>query len=464
LANTIPNFTLTYLPSRRHHTTLTLPVHGSAMAAAADRTTIALLHRRAGWGLAPGELEARLVDGVTATIERLVDPDTSGVAASGDPWSAVELTDPRPGPRASDADKKQAREQSRQQSEAAIGAWLDHLVVTPRPLEDWMAWFWHGHFVSGLDKVKAPQLMVQQLRSFRALAFAPFAELVKAATVDPAMLLYLDGGSSTGRTPNENYGRELLELFTIGAGQFTEADVQAGAKALTGWTIDRRTGASEFDAARHDDDAQHYLGMDGVHDVDTVVHAATSHPACARFVTGKLARAILGAGVDAAVIDDLARTFAASGLDTRVLVRAILKAAAEGHAVGAVAQPVPWLVAAQRATGATLATRARLERLRAAGQVPMRPPNVAGWPIGAAWFGASTVVARLDLASALVTSVPDDNSALDAATRFDLDALADALGHPEGFGAATRTALGQVRSDHRAVLAIALASPELSLC
>src|SRR5438445_8525661 len=186
-------------------------------------TADALLARRVGWGVA-------------ATIDELLDPAAHGIAAAPDPWAGIDLTPPRPGPNASAAEKQQARRTERQQSEAAINAWLDHLASTPRPLEDWMAWFWHGHFVSGLDKVKSPILLVQQLRTFRSLALAPFPALVRAVTVDPAMLLYLDGASSTGTQPNENYGRELLELFTLGAGNYSEDDVKAGARALTGWT------------------------------------------------------------------------------------------------------------------------------------------------------------------------------------------------------------------------------------
>jgi uncharacterized protein (DUF1800 family) len=349
-----------------------------------DRATIALLHRRAGWGLAPGELDARAADGVDATVDRLVDPDAHGVPVSPDPWDGLDLTPPRPGPDATQAEKQQARQAERGQAEAAIGAWLDHLAATPRPLEEWMAWFWHSHLVSGLDKVKSPFLMVQQLRTYRTRAFAPLPELLRAATTDPAMLLYLDGNTSTGAHPNENYGRELLELFALGLDQYTEADVQAGAKALTGWTIEKGTGRSTFARARHDDSAQQYLGVANVHDVDSVIAAVTAHEACAPFVAGKLARTILGPDLDGGLVQELASTFASSGLDTRVLVRAILEAAVAGQARPTFVQPVPWLVAAQRATGSTLSRRARLGGLKAAGQVPMMPPNVAGWPLGAA--------------------------------------------------------------------------------
>src|SRR5689334_14441946 len=108
------------------------------------RSTIALLHRRAGWGLAPGELDARVADGVAATVDRLVDPDGHGVDGSPDPWDGLDLTPPRPGPNATPDEKKQARQVERDQSEQAIVAWLDHLAATPRPLAEWMGWFWHG--------------------------------------------------------------------------------------------------------------------------------------------------------------------------------------------------------------------------------------------------------------------------------------------------------------------------------
>jgi uncharacterized protein (DUF1800 family) len=429
----------------------------------ANRETIAWLLRRAGWGPAPGELDDRIADGVAATIDRLVDPDGHGVPKAPDPWANVDFTLPAVGRNGSQAARARVRAKARAQTEEAIGAWLDHLVATTNPLVEWMAWFWHGHFVSGIDKVHYPAQMVQQLRTYRSLALAPFPQLVRAATVDPAMLVYLDGATSTGTNPNENYGRELLELFTLGIGNYTENDVQAGARALTGWTAPRHSGKSQFERLRHDDTPQTYLGVQGVHDVDSVVAAVTNHPQCAPFIAGKLARAILGTTVDQSLVNQLAMEFRSSALDTRVLVRSILRAGANGEGVESVNEPVPWLVSAQRATGAALSDARRLQSLRAAGQLPFHPPNVAGWPMGTTWFGASTVVARYDLASALVQSTADNNGAFAAARAFDLDALADALGRPNGFSAPTRAALSQVKGDGRGVLALALASPDLAV-
>src|SRR5262249_14058836 len=191
----------------------------------------------------------------------------------------------------------------------------------------------------------------------------------------------------------------------------------------------------------------------GGHDVDTVLDAVTNHPKCPQFIAEKLATAILGQDVDQGLVDQFASDFAASKLDTAVLVRSILEAGVAGHGVDAVTEPVPWLVAAQRATGAQLPAEQRLRGLRAAGQLPLYPPNVAGWPRGPTWFGASTVVARYDLAGEIADNTPASNAASAAARSFDLDALADALGHPNGFSATTKTALSQVKGNGRSVLA-----------
>ena len=219
--------------------------------------------------------------------------------------------------------------------------------------------------------------------------------------------------------------------------------MQAGARALTGWTVQANSGKSRFVPSRHDDAPQLYLSQDGVHDVDTVVQAVTSNPACPTFIAGELATAILGPNLNSSLIAQFAQVFVQSELDTRTLVRAILEAGTQGNALKAVNQPVPWLVAAQRATQGTMPSASRVGQLRAAGQLPMFPPNVAGWPDDTTWLGASTLVARYDLARSIVQTIPTNNPAHVAARAFDLDSLADALGRPEGFTAPTSAAIAQ---------------------
>jgi len=409
--------------------------------------TVSQLHRRAGFGLTPAERGAAVQRGVDAEVARLLDPGGAGIAAPDDAWTGVDLSF--------------TQGQVTATAIEMVHGWIGRMVATPRPLEERMAWFWHGHFVSALAKVRLPLAMATQIRLFQRAGLGSFPALVKAATVDPAMLLYLDGTTSTGAAPNENYGREVLELFTLGRGNYTEADVHAGAVALTGWHVDRADPSTAvFAPRRHDDSPQTYLGRPDVHDVDSVVAAITAQPACASFVAAKVGRAILGSNVDASVVADLAARFTASGLDVRVLLAATLEKLVAGvDGGGVVLAPVPWLVMALRATGSTLAARPMVAGLRAAGQVPLLPPNVGGWPAGDAWYGSATVVARFDLAGAVATAAPADNPAVVAAAAGDTDELAVALGLPTPFGPATGAALKGV-GDARSRLVIALTSPE----
>jgi uncharacterized protein (DUF1800 family) len=409
--------------------------------------TVARLHRRAGFGLAAGDLDGAVERGVDAEVARLLDPAAAGVPAPADAWDGVDLTFAKGAVAATAVDM--------------VHGWINRMITTARPLEERVAWFWHGHFVSALSKVRLPVAMATQIRLFQTAGLGSFPALVKAVTVDPAMLLYLDGTTSTGAAPNENYGREVLELFTLGRGNYTEADVHAGAVALTGWHVDRSDPSkAAFAPRRHDDSPQTYLGTTGVHDVDTVVAAITAQPACAAFVAGKIARDVLGGSVGADVVADLAARFTASGLDIRTLVAATIDKLVGGvDGGGVVLAPVPWLVAAMRATGATLTPRPLAAALKAAGQVPLLAPNVGGWPRGDAWYGSATVVARFDLAAAIATAAPADNPAVAAAAAGDGGALANALGLPAPFGAMTAAALAAV-SDARSRLVIALTSPE----
>jgi uncharacterized protein (DUF1800 family) len=414
-----------------------------------ERAALATLQRRMAFGFGPGEWDAAVARGAAVTVDALIDPDAASVAAPADPWDAARIGDGRA---------------ARPVIVYLVDAWLTRMVTTPRPLVEWMAWFWHGHFVSAFPKLKEPLYAVTQLRLFQESGLGSFPALLRAVTVDPAMLVYLDGRSSSGRAPNENYGREMIELFSLGVGNYTELDVEAAARALTGWVA--RTpkdgpadGAATFSARRHDDSPQHFLGRDGVHDVDTVVDAVCAHPACATFVAGKLARAALGPRVDDATIAGLAATFSARGLDIRALTRAVVDAIVAGVDGGPVVlAPVPWLVMAQKATGAHLDASVRVAGLRDAGQVPTMAPNVSGWPSGDAWYSSASVVARFNLASVIADNAPPGNPAVVAAESGDLDALAAALG-VTAFAAATAGALHKVE-DRSSRLVLALTAPE----
>lgn len=425
-----------------------------------DRSAIAWLHRRVGFGLAPGELDRLEKLGVDAVVDRLVDPNRHGVAAVRDPWQGLRLSY-----------TGASNPNYRSEAYASIGAWMDHLATTGRPTESWLTWFWHNHFPTAIAKVRLAGLMVTQLRLFQRAGAGSFPALLRGVTIDPAMLVWLDGRDNTRRTPNENYGREVMELFALGVGHYTEADVKACAAALSGWKLVPGTPTSRFVAAQHDPAPQRLLGRT-VRDLDSVVAALVAQPACPTFIAGAFQEAVLGTA-DPGLTADLARRFRTSNLDVRTLLRATVEAGLarldgpESARPAVVVAPAPWLAAARRATGATLTRQVVATQLGAAGQIPMNPPNVGGWPGGGAWLSTATTVARANLAAALATATKDTSPVLKAAAAGDDARLADLLARPTGFSTATRNALKDARRAGGrpgvAALTIALASPDLTV-
>ena len=414
-----------------------------------ERLAISRLHRRIGLGAPSGGLSAATQRGLNVELQRLLDPAAAGLVAPADPFEGLDLSyDPGNGG-------------TKRNAAAAIDAWLRRLTTTDYVVADRMAWFWHGHLVSALGKVKAPNAMAEQIRLFWRHGTGDLPTLLRAVSTDPAMLVYLDGKDSTGRTPNENFSRELMELFTLGVGHYTEADIQAGARALTGWTVNLRDGgAAEFRPGRHDASPQTYLGATGVRDLDGVLAAILARPECAAFIAGTLARDTIGPNVGPAIVQQLADRFRASGYSIAALIRSVAEQLASGVDGGPIVlAPVPWLVAAQRATGAKLAAQARMAMLRASGQVPLSPPNVGGWPEGRAWYGSATVVARLNLAAAVAAATAANHPTRVGAAAGDWAGLADALGLASGFGPTTVKGLGQMPGGIER-LTLALVSPE----
>lgn len=418
-----------------------------------DSAIIHRLHRRVGLGLRDGELGRLTSVAVRTQADGLLDAPLAA-----DPWGDTDHT----------VGFDASRGERRRLTSLAISTWIDAMAATDQPLGERLAWFWHGHFVSAVPQAKNPQLMVDQMRLFRSAGRGAFGELVRAVTVDPAMLRYLDGDGSSGEAPNENYSRELLELFTVGQGPgsegaatYGEADVAAGARALSGWRVRRDTSVAELVDRRHDDAPQHYLGVDGVHDVDTVVTAIERHPGLAPFVAKQLAREIIGPAVDAVTLAETAAAFVDSGHDVDALLRVLVEQLVRGVDGGEIiAPPVPWFVAARRATGATPAWRDVAPHLLAAGQTPWLPPNVSGWPSGEAWNNAATLVARFHLARLVAESTSLDAGALVAP---DDESLATALGLTTAWSSSTRQALDSV-VDARDRLTLALVSPEFVRC
>jgi uncharacterized protein (DUF1800 family) len=415
-----------------------------------ERELIALMHRRVGFGLNGIDLDAAVKRGLKAERNRLLDPSRSKVAVAPDPWGTDSYF-------VAPSDRTGAR---REQSIRAVTRWIDAMVASPRPAIERMTWQWHGHFVVSQAEVKNPQFMVDHLRMLRTIGLGGFAGLVSAVTTDPAMLIYLNGDDSTAKAPNENYGRELLELFTVGHGNFTETDVQAAARALTGWVVRPARGERAFVPARHDPTPQRFLGTEGVNDVATVVAAVMKQPALAPFIAGKFARWIVGPEVAADVVDVAAEAFRTSGFQVSALIASLTDhLVLRGPSGAVVASPLAWYVAARRVTGAAPGPELAIGELSSAGQVPLYPPNVGGWPSGRAWLSTAPAVARFNLASMVASATSPTAAPAVAAQQADWAGLARSLGLAANFGATTIGALSAV-SDRTSRLALALCSPE----
>jgi len=276
--------------------------------------------------------------------------------------------------------------------------WMKLMSNPAAGIHEKMVWFWHGHLTSSHDKVDTWDIMWRQHLLLREHALGNFRTMLQAVTVDAAMLQYLDGADSTAAQPNENYARELMELFSLGRGPYTQADVRAAATALAGWYVDDDSAVS-FDPEAAAPGPVTLLGR-RVRSAADVIDAICDHPACAPFIVTKLHRFLTGADPDRARRDALAAVFARSGLQIRPLVEAIVRDPSFTSAPQSLSRaryPVEWVVAALGVFGIDDPGRA-LDAVTALGQTPFLPPNVAGWPTGRQRVSPGGAIARAALA------------------------------------------------------------------
>ncbi|HJQ58362.1 MAG TPA: DUF1800 domain-containing protein, partial [Vineibacter sp.] len=257
---------------------------------------------------------------------------------------------------------------------------------------------WHNHFTSSLMKVGFAPAVYHQNLLFRRHALGNFATLLREVAKDPAMLRYLDGAQSRAGQPNENFARELLELFTLGEGHYSEADIKAAARAFTGWSIDRDTGAFRFYPAIHDNGEKTFFGRSGNFDGGDILSMILEKPQVAEWIVGKLWREFVALKPDAAEMKRLAAVFREARYELKPLLRTMFlsptfRDAANRGAL--IKSPVELVVGTIRLLGLPVPEKTRLVRaLQAIGQVPFDPPNVKGWPGGEAWITTNTLLMR----------------------------------------------------------------------
>jgi uncharacterized protein (DUF1800 family) len=275
--------------------------------------------------------------------------------------------------------------------------WLTEMLATRSPLTERMTLFWHNHFTSSLQKVRSPPLMYRQNALLRRHALGNFGELLHAVSRDPAMIVYLDSATNRRGQPNENFARELMELFTLGEGKYGEQDIKEAARAFTGWSIELETGEFRFRPRQHDEDTKQVLGRT-VRTGDEVLDVLLAQPATAEYLAARLWCEFVSPRPQPEELARVAAAFRGSGYDVRAAMRALLLTPAfwaPENRGALIKSPADLVVGTMRQLRIEVSDPLPFVFLmRVLGQDLLSPPNVKGWPGGEAWINSTTLLAR----------------------------------------------------------------------
>jgi len=301
------------------------------------------------------------------------------------------------------------------------GWWLQRMARGPRPFQEKMVLFWHGHFATSSEKVRNPYFMWRQNELFRRLATSNWELLLNEAGKDPAMLVWLDQAQSRKEHPNENFAREVMELFALGEGHYTEHDVTEAARALTGWSLDQDTQKFIYRPRIHDDGQKTFLGRNGDLDGDEVIATIVEQPQAAKFITAKIWNYFAGQVPDEKLNAALANVLRANGNNFKPFLRVMLRSEefySDDIVRNQVKSPVQWLIGSVRMLECDLPpTLVSWGMLRQLGQDIFAPPNVKGWDGGVTWITTNTLLTRYNDAQSLVMGTLPPLHASDLATK-----------------------------------------------
>jgi uncharacterized protein (DUF1800 family) len=394
-------------------------------------TTAAHLLNRAGFGGPPAEIEKLAALGLEGAVSQLIDyertpePNEAPGWAKPDPERVEKFLKARQA--GEEERRKLQREEQQTQRQRMMelrGWWVSRMAHGSCPLQEKMVLFWHGHFATSVEKVREAYLMWRQNDLFRRLAVGGWQELLIEVGKDPAMLIYLDQGQSRKEHPNENFAREVMELFALGEGHYTEKDITEGARALTGWAYDRPAQRFVERPRWHDEGSKTIFGKTGNFDGEDFLRMIVERPESARFITGKLWNYFAGEEPSAELADGLAGAFRAAGNQFKPLLRTLFLSEefyAPSLIRNQVKSPVQWLVGSVRMLERDLpAPMVCLALTRNLGQELFAPPNVKGWEGGVSWITTNNLLARYNESATLVQG--------------DLSPAAGAFGNNPGIG------------------------------
>lgn len=424
-----------------------------------QRLETSRLFDRFGFGPRPGEYAQALKDGVPTLRARLTTIPDASINIS--PVIEPEITDLGRPPAANSPEVVSFAIALRSQTQAMILWWLDSMALSGHGLTERMVWFWHGHWATSIEKLNFPLPMFKQNKVFRTHALGDFNAMTKAMLNDGALQFWLDGQDNTVKAPNENLGRELMELFVLGVNRYTEDDVKAISRVLTGYQVVRSNGTVTINPNRRDTNPVTLLGKTGVFTGDTLSDFLVARDDCATFISERLWYRFISSTEVMPAYFSAKNAFAGRNITAAVQAMAA-DSAMQDPKNAMVKSPVEWFISACRAlelTPSQLQTTAQLNGyLDKLGQVPFKPPNVGGWPAGEAWLSSATSQYRLAFAFWLVKQ-----SGLTALTQIPRELRvrrsADWLGVPE-WSSRTQSSLRSALDDPVQFALLALCSPE----
>ena len=410
-----------------------------ARAGPAGEPAARLLLDRSGFTPTPEQARELAPLPLDLAVDRLLDHSLSAALTPPPPWVNEATPSTRINRLSEDEKKAYYAERGRRQMQLRAW-WWQEMFTTPSPLTEHMTLFWHNHFATGMQKVGEPQLMYAQNVLLRRHALGNFGALLHALARDPAMLVWLDGLNNRKGQPNENFAREVMELFTLGEGHYGQQDVKDAARAFTGWSRNGDTGEFAYRPDWHDDGEKTVLGVTGRLDGDGVIDILLARPETAEFIVGKLWREFVAPNVLAADRREVARlalVFRESGYEIKPLLRALFATPAFRSRRGSlVKSPVEMVVGTLRLFDLQPAEWPPLmAEAEGMGQQVFNPPNVKGWPGGDAWINSTTLLKRKTFLDRLLRAqeqpLNPKAQGVDA-LRFDAERWLARHGHPRG--------------------------------
>jgi len=379
-----------------------------------NRYTAAHLLNRAGFGGTPAEIDALSSRGpasaVTSFLKANEDGDLFPVPTLALPAERMDYQERHKAAK-SEEERREIRKAMAKSDHDAIRDlrlwWLNRMRYTSAPLLEKTTLFWHGHFATSIQKVNDPFLMWQQNETIRTHALGKFPDLLKAMSRDPATIRWLDLNQSKKNHPNENFAREVMELFSLGEGNYTEKDIQEAARAFTGYRVNPETGAFRRNERDFDPGPKTVFGQTGPFSGDDIIDIIVARPQCARFIGRKIWKYFVAENPSEESIRQVADLLLRNGYDIGATLGVIFRSSGFYSAKvmhHQIKGPVQWLIQTTRMLEVPLPDPKIVENsLQALGQVLFAPPNVKGWDGGRAWISSSSLLYRYNLATFLLT-------------------------------------------------------------